>query len=241
MSCKPSNLLGRRALIEFAFGCGNALPAASDWKNIGGITSKSLSNGWDMIDVTDDDVVGNVRANMPTWMNFEISANGNLKTDDNQAAKNFKELFIQYFNNPYVWVRITAPGFLRITAFCVISDLPIEFPEEQSTYTITAAAAASQFGVMVEEAPVPVPVSTVTVTPTTLALTEGEDSSPLVVEILPAGAPQQYFMSSDNGSVATVTPATGVVTAVAEGTANITVTSTVDPTKKATCVVTVSA
>lgn len=247
MSCKPSNLLGRLCVFEYALGCGNALPAPGDWKRMGGMVSKSLSAGWDTIDVTDDDTVGYVRSNMATWMTFEVSGNGNLKTDDTQDAANFKELYKHFFNpastggQPYVWVRLTAPGFLRFTAFCLLSELPLEFPEDQSTYSITATAAASQFGVMVEDAPTPVPVTSLTVTPTTLALEVAEDSAPLVVAALPVGAPQTYTMYSDNGAVATVNPSTGVVTGVSVGTANIVATSTADATKKATCVVTVSA
>ena len=65
-------------------------------------------------------------------------------------------------------------------------------------------------------------------------------STTLTATVLPADASNKAVTwSSDNSSVATV--GSGVVTGIAAGTATITVASVADPTKKATCTVTVTA
>ena len=84
---------------------------------------------------------------------------------------------------------------------------------------------------------VTVPVSGVTLSPSSLTLTEGEEAT-LTVTVRPDNADDRSVSwSSDNTAVATVKD--GKVTAVAEGTANITVTTT-DGAKTATCAVTVN-
>jgi uncharacterized protein YjdB len=84
-----------------------------------------------------------------------------------------------------------------------------------------------------------IPVTGVTVSPTTLSLTVGQTST-LTATVSPANATNKNVTwSSSNTSVATVS-STGVVTAVAAGSATITVT-TVDGSKTATCAVTVTA
>jgi uncharacterized protein YjdB len=84
-----------------------------------------------------------------------------------------------------------------------------------------------------------VPVTGVTVSPTTLSLTVGQTAT-LTATVSPANATNKNVTwSSSNTSVATVS-SMGVVTAVAAGSATITVT-TVDGAKTATCAVTVTA
>jgi uncharacterized protein YjdB len=84
-----------------------------------------------------------------------------------------------------------------------------------------------------------IPVTGVTVSPTTLSLTVGQTAT-LTATVSPANATNKSVTwSSSNTSVATVS-STGVVTAVAAGSATITVT-TVDGAKTATCAVTVTA
>lgn len=81
-------------------------------------------------------------------------------------------------------------------------------------------------------------VASVTLAPTTVTLASTETQQ-LTPTILPATASNKTVSySSDNNDVATVS-ASGLVTAVASGTANITVT-TANGSKTATCVVTVS-
>lgn len=83
------------------------------------------------------------------------------------------------------------------------------------------------------------PVSGVTVSPTSLSLNAGSTYT-LTKSISPSTASNQNVTwSSSNTSVATVN-ASGVVTAVGNGTATITCTSSADSSKKGTCSVTVT-
>jgi len=83
-------------------------------------------------------------------------------------------------------------------------------------------------------------VTGVTINKTTLTLLPG-DTETLTATVKPDNATDKSVTwSSGNGSVATVDPETGKVTAIAEGTANITVT-TKEGGKTATCAVTVNA
>jgi uncharacterized protein YjdB len=81
-------------------------------------------------------------------------------------------------------------------------------------------------------------VSGVSLNKTTDGL-EVSGTDTLVATVAPATADPGITWSSDNELVATV-DASGLVTAVAAGTATITATSTVDGTKSATCALTVS-
>jgi uncharacterized protein YjdB len=87
-----------------------------------------------------------------------------------------------------------------------------------------------------------VAVSSVSVEPTSVSLTVGEETT-LTATVLPSDADDQTVIwSSDNTDVATVSSTVnsyGIVTAISEGTANITVTTS-DGAKTATCAVTVS-
>ena len=88
--------------------------------------------------------------------------------------------------------------------------------------------------IVVSEVVVPHPVTGVTVAPTSVTIKQGETAT-LTATVAPSNADDpSVTWSSDNQSVATVV--NGVVTAVAAGTANITVT-TVDGSFTATCAV----
>lgn len=99
------------------------------------------------------------------------------------------------------------------------------------------AALACTFMVACQKAPVA--VTGVTVSPATLVLNEKETST-VTATVMPADAADQTISwTSDNTSVASVN-ASGVVTAISAGTANIKVT-TIDGGFTATCAVTVHA
>ncbi len=83
------------------------------------------------------------------------------------------------------------------------------------------------------------PVSSVSVTPTTLTLTEG-DTGELTATVEPKEADQAITWASNKTSVATVAE-DGTVTAVSAGEAVIIATSVADPSKTASCKVTVNA
>lgn len=87
--------------------------------------------------------------------------------------------------------------------------------------------------------PAPIVVAAVDVTPATLSLEVG-DTGDLEVVVTPAGASQQVTWTSSAPTIASVSE-TGLVTALAVGTATITATSVADVTKTDTCAVTVTA
>jgi len=102
------------------------------------------------------------------------------------------------------------------------------------------AAGVNKIEVYGYAAPATVAVNSVTLAPTSATLTLGEtETVTLIPTVLPAEATDKSVTwSSSDEAVATVTD--GVVTAVAAGTATITVTTT-DGAKTATCAVTVAA
>lgn len=85
----------------------------------------------------------------------------------------------------------------------------------------------------------PVSVTGVTLNKTSLTLNAGSKET-LTATVQPDNATVKSIRWSSNGKAVTVDPSTGEVTAMAEGTATITATSTVDESKSATCYVTVS-
>ena len=87
--------------------------------------------------------------------------------------------------------------------------------------------------------PAPIVVAAVDVTPATLSLAVGATGD-LEVVVTPAGASQQVTWTSSAPTIASVSE-TGLVTALAVGTATITATSVADGTKTDTCAVTVTA
>ena len=118
---------------------------------------------------------------------------------------------------------------------------------EAGTYTVTATVtynaqgytnitktATATCSITVSEEAVPHPVTGVTIAPTSVTIKQGATTT-LTATVAPSNADDpSVTWSSDNQSVATVV--NGVVTAVAAGTANITVT-TVDGGFTATCAV----
>ncbi|PLU99926.1 Ig domain-containing protein [Pseudomonas plecoglossicida] len=87
--------------------------------------------------------------------------------------------------------------------------------------------------------PAPIAIASVEVTPATLGLEVG-DTGDLEVLVSPSGASQQVTWTSSAPAIASVSD-TGLVTALAVGTATITATSVADGTKTDTCAVTVTA
>jgi len=87
--------------------------------------------------------------------------------------------------------------------------------------------------------PAPIAVTGVTVAPTTASIQVGKTRD-LEALVAPVGASQQVTWTTSDPAKATVSP-TGLVTAVAIGTATITATSKADPTKNGTATITITA
>ena len=118
---------------------------------------------------------------------------------------------------------VTATGAGSATITCIsLSDV-----SKKASCTVTVTGTS-------------VPVTGVTLSKSSLSLSVG-DSATLKASVQPSDATEQGIVwSSGNTAVATVSNS-GVVKAVAEGTATITAASVADSNKKATCTVTVTA
>ena len=175
-----------------------------------------------------------------------VTFSGDVSNDDDNWG---------WYSEPERTLTVTAAEGYTITRVKFYTDSSSAFDEEYPFEAILVDYIAKvngnligQFGVTKIEvygyadtpAPATVAVTGVTLAPTSATLTLGEtETVTLIPTVLPAEATDKSVTwSSSDEAVATVTD--GVVTAVAAGTATITVTTT-DGAKTATCAVTVAA
>lgn len=245
-TCKNQKFVGRTAILEYAIGCGDQMPAAADWKRLGAMRAKELTIEWETTDATADDSIGALRENLATFQTLSVSGDGVLKVAGTGAAALIaltKHVIKPEATGgePVAWIRLTFPD-LTFTFFAIVTNMSRSAPyDDVATYSFEASATASDFGLIVEETPDPdaPAVDTVAVTPATASIAEGATRQ-LTAAITPTGAAQGVIWSSSDTDKATVSQM-GLVTAVAAGSATITGTSTADSAKKGECAVTVTA
>lgn len=245
-TCKNQKFVGRTAILEYAIGCGDQMPAAADWKRLGAMRAKELTIEWETTDATADDSIGALRENLATFQTLSVSGDGVLKVAGTGAAALIaltKHVIKPEATGgePVAWIRLTFPD-LTFTFFAIVTNMSRSAPyDDVATYSFEASATASDFGLIVEETPDPdaPAVDTVAVTPATASIAEGATRQ-LTAAITPTGAAQGVIWSSSDTDKATVSQM-GLVTAVAAGSATITATSTADSAKKGECAVTVTA
>lgn len=248
MACKQIKYVGRDVVMEYQIGCGDEMPAGNAWKLFGSMRTKEMMLEWETTDTTADDSIGALRENLATFQTMSISGDGVCKASGAGAA-NLIELTKHVAKpdatggQPVAWIRITFPD-LTFTCFMIVTNMSRSAPfDDVVTFSFEASATGSDFGLIVEDTPDPdAPVVTgVTVVPATLSLEEGA-SYDLEAVVLPTNAPQGVTWASADTDIVTVHPLTGVITGVeAGGPINVTATSTSDPTKIASCAVTVTA
>lgn len=119
-------------------------------------------------------------------------------------------------------------------------EITADWPDGGSTDIIQVELnyTARRIAPTVTRLPAPIVVAAVNVTPATLALDVGDESD-LEAAVTPVGASQVVTWSSSAPAIASVSE-TGLVTAIAAGSATITATSAADGTKTDTCAVTVT-
>lgn len=246
MACNKTKYVGRDVVLEYFIQCGDTLPGPNDWKRMGSMRTKEFTLEWETTDATADDSVGSLRENLATFQTLSISGDGTLKASGAGAA-NLIEMTKHVANpaatggQPTAWFRMTFPD-LTFIAFMLVSNMSRSAPfDDVVTYSFEASATASDYGLLVEDTPDPdaPDVTSVTVTPDTASVEEGATQQ-LAVTVAPAGAPQGVVWQSSDTGVATVSQ-NGLVTGVAAGTADITVTSTADGTKSDVAAITVTA
>jgi predicted secreted protein len=244
--CKSKKYVGRDVVLEYVIGCGDALPANSEWKRLGSMRTKDFSAEWDSADGTADDSIGNLRENLSTFLSFSVSGDGTLIIKGPGGA-NLKELTKHFFSpvatggQPNIWARLTYPDLTFISYMRMASFGRSAPYDDVATYSIELEATASDFGLVVEDTPDPdaEDVATVTVTPDSGSIRVG-GTIVLSTVVLPAGAPLGIVYQSSDTGIATVTQA-GLVTGVGVGVAEITVRSLVDNSKSDIAEITVTA
>ncbi len=245
MACKQIKYVGRDVVMEYQIGCGDEMPAGNAWKLFGSMRTKEMTLEWETTDTTADDSIGALRENLATFQTMSISGDGVCKASG-AGAVNLIELTKHVAKpdatggQPVAWIRITFPD-LTFTCFMIVTNMSRSAPfDDVVTFSFEASATASNFGLIVEDTPDPdAPVVTgVTVVPATTSIEEG-NTEQLAATVAPPEAAQTVTWTSSDELIATVS-STGLVTAVSEGSATITATSTADPTKSDTCAVTVT-
>lgn len=246
-NCKSSKYTGRDVVLEYQFGCGDALPSPTGWKRFAALRAKEFDLAWETIDATADDSIGALRENLASFQTLTISGDGTAKASGKGSAE-LLELTKHVANpqgtagQPVAWLRMTFPD-LTFTAFMIITTLSRSAPyDDVVTFSLEASATASDFGLIIEDTPDPdaVPVQSVDVMPDTASVAIGATTT-LTANIAPVGATQTVQWSSVLPAIARVDPMTGVVTGVGIGDAVIMATSIADPTKTDICTVTVTA
>lgn len=240
LNCASSKFVGKSVLAEFALACGDVDPMALTWLPLGAARNKSLTMSADTVDATADDSVGSFRDTLITYKTFEVSIDGVTKRDDGTTTN--QQLLFNHFvtdPQPYVWIRLTGP-INTVIGFSVLTEFSQEFPyDDVATYSITASATSRPGGlasVIVEDTPIA--IVSVTTTPATASVAIGNVTN-IDSAILPAAANQSVVWTTSAPLVASVN-SSGRVSGLTAGTATITATSVVDPTKSDTTVVTVS-
>lgn len=247
MACKQIKYVGRDVVMEFQIGCGDELPDPTAWKLFGSLRTKEMTLEWETTDATADDSIGSLRENLATFQTMSISGDGVCKAAG-AGSVNLVELTkhvskpVLTGGQPFAWIRMTFPD-LTFTCFMIVTNMSRSAPfDDVVTFSFEASATASDFGLIVEDTPDPdaPEVTGVTVVPATISLEKG-DTYDLEAVVLPTDAPQGVTWASADVDVVTVHPLTGVISAVAAGgPINVTATSTSDPTKSASCAVTVT-
>lgn len=240
LNCASSKFVGKDVLVEFALACGDVDPNDLTWMPLGAAKNKSLTMSADTVDATDDSSVGSFRETLITYKTFEASVDGNTRRDDSTVS-NQQVLFKHFVEDPqpYVWLRMTGP-INTVIGFCVLTEYSQEYPNDDiATYSVSASATGRPGGlpsVIVEDTPIA--IVSVTTTPATASVAIGNVTN-IDAAILPAAANQAVVWTTSAALVATVN-SSGRVSGLSAGTATITATSVVDPTKSDTTLVTVS-
>lgn len=134
-------LIGKVAVLRMALGCADTVPALSEWKRLGAMTTKGFDYSMNTVTSEADDTKGLVE-NLVNNMDFTISGEGEFrkkdKTTEVGAIAISKYIFdeVQAGRQPSVWVRFDLTGedagtyimgYFNTTSGLVISA-PLIFP-----------------------------------------------------------------------------------------------------------------
>ncbi|MCK1065080.1 Ig-like domain-containing protein [Pluralibacter gergoviae] len=224
-------LIGKVAVLRMAFGCPDTVPALSEWKRLGAMTTKGIDYSMNTVNSEADDAKGLVE-NLVNNMDFTISGEGEFRKSDKDneigAWRLSKYIFdeVQAGRQPTVWVRFDFAGenagtylmgYMNTTSWSGdfgTSDIST-FSGEWKVYDADT---------VVFEVADAIAVTGVEVTPATVSLVVGA-SQQLSGSVLPVDATNKALSwSSSDEEIATVTD-NGLVKAIAAGSATITATT----------------
>ena len=211
---------------------------ASQWNSTGDI--KSFPSDKNCIKITSWD-----GATSGTWTKFQLESQASITPSASSVSVGEEVTFTPALTSNQEYNDVLSTTY-SVGAGATITNGKF-VATEAGTYTVTATVtynaqgytnitktATATCSILVSAVAVPHPVTGVTIAPTSVTIKQGATAT-LTATVSPSNADDPSITwSSDNTSVATVV--NGVVTAVAAGTANITVT-TVDGGFTATCAV----
>ena len=210
---------------------------AAKWNETGDISFPSDKN---CIKITNWD-----GATTGTWSTFQLESQASITPSASSVSVGEEVTFTPALTSNQEYNDVLSTTYSVGTGATITSGKFVA--TEAGTYTVTATVtynakgytnitktATATCSITVSAVAVPHPVTGVTIAPTSVTIKQGATAT-LTATVSPSNADDPSITwSSDNTSVATVV--NGVVTAVAAGTANITVT-TVDGGFTATCAV----
>lgn len=242
-STDNSKLFGRAVVLEVALGCADTIPAESERQALMAGTSKGFDFSPNTVTSDADDTKGYVE-NIVTNSDFTISFEGEVRKRDKLDQFGVGK-FIKYYNDevkagrqPTIWVFMDY-GPVTFAGYMVITALSSDGGSNDIVTLSTEFKVADSDTIDVQQTPDEVPVTSVALTPATTSVAVGATRQ-LTGTVLPADATDRTGTWTTSDATKATVSSTGLVTAVAAGTATITFTST-NGGYTATCAVTVTA
>lgn len=229
--CQNSNerLFGGAVVLEVADGCPDQVPQESEWKALAAGTSK----GWDFSPNTvtsDADDGGGYVESIITNSDFTISFEGEVRKRDKLDQYGIAR-FIKYFaaelkarRQPGIWVRMEY-GAVTFQGYMVVTALSSDGGTNDIVTFTTEFKVGDATTIEVLDTDETVPATSVTVTPATASLAVGATRQ-LTGTVLPNDATDKTGTWTTSDATKATVSSTGLVTAVAAGSATITFTST---------------
>lgn len=239
-------LIGKVAVLRAAFGCADALPALSDWKRLGALTTKGFDFSPNTVTSEADDTKGLVES-LVTNMDFTISGEGEFrkkdKTTEIGAIHISKYIFdeVQAGRQPTLWLRFDFVGEdsgTYIMGYFNTTSWSGDFGGTDIS-TFSGEWKVADADTVVFEVGDDIPVTGVTVAPATASIAVGATQQ-LTPTILPADASDKTGTWSSSATGKATVNQSGLVTGVSAGSAIITFTSN-DGAKTSTSAFTITA
>ncbi|CAI2427321.1 Bacterial Ig-like domain (group 2) [Serratia liquefaciens] len=239
-------LIGKVAVLRAAFGCADALPALSDWKRLGALTTKGFDFSPNTVTSEADDTKGLVES-LVTNMDFTISGEGEFrkkdKTTEIGAIHISKYIFdeVQAGRQPTLWLRFDFVGEdsgTYIMGYFNTTSWSGDFGGTDIS-TFSGEWKVADADTVVFEVGDDIPVTGVTIAPATASIAVGATQQ-LTTTFAPVDASDKTGTWSSSATGKATVNQSGLVTGVSAGSAIITFTSS-DGAKTSTSAITVTA